>query len=99
VAAVVLRERTSAAEGLLRRFAAGRLAPFKVPGRVVIVDELPRGATGKVGRRAVAEALGLRTPSEIGAGMAPRTPTADVVRITWRGVAGGAGGGGGGRIC
>ncbi|OLE96762.1 MAG: hypothetical protein AUG75_16390 [Cyanobacteria bacterium 13_1_20CM_4_61_6] len=88
VAAVVLRERTSAAEGLLRRFAAGRLAPFKVPGRVVIVDELPRGATGKVGRRAVAEALGLRTPSEIGAGIAPRTPTEDVVASIWRRVLG-----------
>jgi len=74
MAAVVLRERASATETRLRRFAAERLAPFKVPGRIVIVDELPKGATGKVGRRAVAEALGSRTPSEIGAGIAPRTP-------------------------
>jgi acyl-CoA synthetase (AMP-forming)/AMP-acid ligase II len=32
----------------LRAFAAGRLAAFKVPEEVHVVDELPRTATGKV---------------------------------------------------
>jgi acyl-CoA synthetase (AMP-forming)/AMP-acid ligase II len=36
---------------------AERLAPFKVPSRIVIVDEIPKGPTGKVQRRLLAEIL------------------------------------------
>jgi len=36
---------------------AERLAPFKVPRRLHVVDEIPRSATGKVQRRILAEAL------------------------------------------
>ena len=43
----------------LRAFAAGRLADFKVPRRVVIVDEIPKGATGKLQRIGLAAKLGL----------------------------------------
>jgi fatty-acyl-CoA synthase len=32
----------------LRDFARGRLAGFKVPKQIEVVDELPRTATGKV---------------------------------------------------
>jgi fatty-acyl-CoA synthase len=32
----------------LRTFAAGRLARFKLPRRIVVVDELPKNGTGKV---------------------------------------------------
>ena len=32
----------------MQEYCAGRLARFKRPARVLIVDELPRGATGKV---------------------------------------------------
>ena len=34
-----------------------RLADFKVPRTIHIVDEIPRGATGKIQRRFVAEAF------------------------------------------
>jgi fatty-acyl-CoA synthase/benzoate-CoA ligase/fatty acid CoA ligase FadD22 len=37
----------------LRRFVAHRLAPYMAPATVTIVDSLPRGATGKVDRRAL----------------------------------------------
>ena len=58
-AAVVMREGVSARESELREFAAERLADFKVPRRIVIVDEIPKGATGKLQRIALAEKLGL----------------------------------------
>ena len=58
-AAVVLSARGGADEAEIRRFAGARLARFKVPGTVVIVDEIPTGATGKLQRIGLAEKLGL----------------------------------------
>jgi acyl-CoA synthetase (AMP-forming)/AMP-acid ligase II len=58
-AAVVLREGETADERSIRDFAAGRLADFKVPRKVVILDEIPKGATGKLQRIGLAEKLGL----------------------------------------
>jgi acyl-CoA synthetase (AMP-forming)/AMP-acid ligase II len=58
-AAVVLREGASATEQEIRAFAAGRMADFKVPRKVIIMDEIPKGATGKMQRIGLAEKLGL----------------------------------------
>jgi acyl-CoA synthetase (AMP-forming)/AMP-acid ligase II len=58
-AAIVLREGEKASEQEIRTFAAGRLADFKVPRRIVILDEIPKGATGKLQRIGLAEKLGL----------------------------------------
>lgn len=58
-AAVVLREGQSATERDIRDFCATRMADFKVPRRVVILDEIPKGATGKLQRIGLAEKLGL----------------------------------------
>jgi len=58
-AAVVLEEGQAADERSIRDFAAGRLADFKVPRKVVILDEIPKGATGKLQRIGLAEKLGL----------------------------------------
>jgi acyl-CoA synthetase (AMP-forming)/AMP-acid ligase II len=58
-AAVVLREGHEADEAGIRAFAATRLAAFKVPRRVVILSEIPKGATGKLQRIGLAEKLGL----------------------------------------
>jgi acyl-CoA synthetase (AMP-forming)/AMP-acid ligase II len=58
-AAVVLREDQSANEGELRRFAAERLADFKVPRKIVLVEDIPKGVTGKWQRIGLAEKLGL----------------------------------------
>jgi acyl-CoA synthetase (AMP-forming)/AMP-acid ligase II len=58
-AAVVLREGKAATERELRDFAAGRLADFKVPRRIVILPEIPKGATGKLQRIGLARKLGL----------------------------------------
>ncbi len=58
-AAVVLREGMQADEPAIRSFAATRLADFKVPRRVVILEEIPKGATGKLQRIGLAQKLGL----------------------------------------
>ena len=58
-AAVVLRDGSAAEERELRRFVGDRLADFKTPRRIVILDEIPKGATGKVQRIGLAEQLGL----------------------------------------
>jgi oxalate---CoA ligase len=56
-AAVVLKAPTSASE--LREHCAARLAEFKVPRVFHILDEIPRGATGKPQRISLAQALGI----------------------------------------
>lgn len=60
-AAVVLREGETATERDIRDFAATRVADFKVPRRVIILAEIPKGATGKMQRIGLAEKLGLAT--------------------------------------
>lgn len=58
-AAVVLREGSNASGHELRHFCSTRLAEFKVPRRVLILDEIPKGATGKLQRIGLATKLGL----------------------------------------
>jgi acyl-CoA synthetase (AMP-forming)/AMP-acid ligase II len=58
-AAIVLKPESSATEQDLRGFAATRLADFKVPRKVVILEEIPKGATGKLQRIGLAKKLGL----------------------------------------
>jgi len=58
-AAIVLREGKTADEAEIRAFAAEHLADFKVPRKVVFLDEIPKGATGKLQRIGLAEKLGL----------------------------------------
>jgi acyl-CoA synthetase (AMP-forming)/AMP-acid ligase II len=58
-AAIVLREGEQIEERDARDFVAQKLADFKVPRKVVILDEIPKGATGKLQRIGLAEKLGL----------------------------------------
>lgn len=58
-AAVVLKPDSEADEKALRAFTAQRLADFKVPRQILILAELPKGATGKVQRIGLAQKLGL----------------------------------------
>jgi oxalate---CoA ligase len=62
-AAVVLCEKTTT-ERELRRFAATRLTDFKVPRRILIIEEMPINSTGKPERFALAEKLGLKVPDQ-----------------------------------
>lgn len=56
-AAVVLGEGQRTDEPSLRRFATARLAASKVPRRLAIVEDIPRGPTGKVRRLELLERL------------------------------------------
>ena len=58
-AAVVLREGQSATERELQDFVGKRVADFKVPKRILILEEIPKGATGKLQRIGLAQKLGL----------------------------------------
>jgi long-chain acyl-CoA synthetase len=53
-AAVALREGHSASPEELQQFVKARLAAYKYPRRVWLVDSLPKGPTGKITRRLVA---------------------------------------------
>lgn len=59
-AAVVLRG--SVTESELRHFAAGRLASYKVPRRIISVDAIPKGPTGKARRAELAQQFAVSAP-------------------------------------
>jgi acyl-CoA synthetase (AMP-forming)/AMP-acid ligase II len=58
-AAIVLREGSKTDEKELREFCSQRLAAFKVPRKIVFLEQIPLGATGKLQRIGLAEKLGL----------------------------------------
>ena len=58
-AVVVLREGAAASERELQAFVATRAAEFKVPKKILFMDEIPKGATGKLQRIGLAAKLGL----------------------------------------
>lgn len=86
-AAVVLRD-PPVAEKELRQFVAARLAHFKVPSRIVSLDALPLGPTGKLLRIGLAEKLGLiepdlPSPQSPGVEIGPRTPAEEFLAEVW----------------
>jgi acyl-coenzyme A synthetase/AMP-(fatty) acid ligase len=60
-AAVVLREGHAATDHELHEFVAKHLAHFKVPRKILILREIPKGPTGKLQRIGLAAKLGLVT--------------------------------------
>jgi hypothetical protein len=67
-AAVVLREGVQADERALCRHVSTLLAPYEVPSRILLVQELPRTATGALQRSGIAAKFGeLLQPVEEGA--------------------------------
>lgn len=55
--AVVPKDGRNPDETQLREFAAGRLSNFKVPTRIILVDAIPKGPTGKPQRIGLADRL------------------------------------------
>ena len=86
-AAVVLRKNASATEREIQEFAALRLAEYKVPRRVVLVDEIPKGATAKLQRIATPGDAGPIRYRCNGGGqskfIAPRNPVEEVLAKIW----------------
>ena len=58
-AAIVLRSGASATVREIQNFAAANLADFKVPRRIVFLDKIPLGPTGKPQRIGLAAKLGI----------------------------------------
>ncbi len=58
-AAVVLKEGAAVTEKELQQFIGSRVADFKVPKKILILAEIPKGATGKLQRIGLAQKLGL----------------------------------------
>jgi acyl-CoA synthetase (AMP-forming)/AMP-acid ligase II len=92
-AAVVLRPGLVVGEGGLRAFAGERLSAYKTPVRVVVVERLPTGPTGKPRRVGLAAELGLgRRPGQAARSAVANEPsrTALEARVTrvWSAVLG-----------
>ena len=93
MAAVVLRQDASVTEKELRQFVAARLALFKVPRRVFMVEEVPKGPTGKLRRLGMAEHIalidpGLTQPDRDTHATAPRTQAEELLARLWAQVIG-----------
>lgn len=58
-AAVVLCNASKVTDQELREFISKRLALFKVPKKIIFMEEIPKGPTGKIQRISLAKTLGL----------------------------------------
>jgi amino acid adenylation domain-containing protein len=90
-AAVVLKVGAAVRDAELREFASRRLADFKVPRRIVFLEDIPKGPTGKPQRIGLAAKLGIdgRAAARPEAGhIQPRTPAEELVAGLWSQVLG-----------
>ncbi len=91
-AAVVLEKGQDVDERTLQYFVAQTAAPFKVPRRVVVVAEIPKGPTGKVQRIGMFERLGLSAETADGSvddeNREPRTHLESALAAIWEDVLG-----------
>lgn len=71
----------------LQRHAAAHLGDFEVPRRIILLDEIPKGPTGKIVRIGLAQKLGLGAGSPSAAPVAhaidPDTPIQQMVASLW----------------
>ncbi|KKL71912.1 hypothetical protein LCGC14_2090170, partial [marine sediment metagenome] len=58
-AAVVLHDNETATEWEIQKFLAAQIADFKIPRHILILDEIPKGSTGKMQRIGLAEKLNI----------------------------------------
>jgi len=80
--AVVLWPRCAATPKDIRQFATGRIADFKVPRQILVVEKIPKGPTGKLQRIGLAAKLGFATGTAAGFA-APRTPLEKALAKSW----------------
>ena len=58
-AAIVLNQQGATSEEELKTYAASKLSDFKVPRKIIFLEEIPKGATGKLQRISLSKKLGL----------------------------------------
>ncbi|MEO0854302.1 MAG: non-ribosomal peptide synthetase, partial [Cyanobacteria bacterium J06648_11] len=71
-AAVVLKPEARVSSAALREYLFEQLVDFKVPSQIVLVDAIPKGATGKLQRIGLADKLADRLQTEF---VAPQSDT------------------------
>tara|TARA_B100000686_G_scaffold219200_1_gene226248 strand:- start:3960 stop:5483 length:1524 start_codon:yes stop_codon:yes gene_type:complete len=59
-AAVVLKDNSNCSEEDLKNYCKNKLAKFKIPRKIVILDAIPKGPTGKLQRIGLADKLGIK---------------------------------------
>ena len=57
--AIIAKEGQSCSEDDIKNYAKEKLAKFKIPKKIFFVDEIPKGATGKLQRNTLAKKFGL----------------------------------------
>ncbi len=84
--AMELHSPAAAGEVELRDWAAGRLADFKVPRVIRIVEKIPLGPTGKPQRIGLAAKLGVEEIDDraLGEYLAPRNRREEAIAAIWR---------------
>ncbi len=85
-AALILNTNSTATPLDIRRYAAKHLADFKVPRKIIMLDKIPLGPTGKLQRVGLAEKLGLEdyfSSFEKVKYVAPRTDTELLLAEIW----------------
>lgn len=90
-AAVVVRDGAELTEAELQDFLLGRLSWARMPKRILVLDEIPKGATGKVQRIGLAGRLGLEsvhkpTDDQVDHGLDPSDETIRRLAALWRDV-------------
>lgn len=83
--AAVLQPEAQVDEQAIRKFAADRLPAFKVPSQIIVVEDIPKGATGKLQRIGLAEKLASHLKPAF---IAPETETEIQLATIWSEVLG-----------
>ena len=58
-AAIIIKENQNCSETDIKNYAEKKLAKFKIPKKIFFVNEIPKGATGKLQRNVLAKNFGL----------------------------------------
>jgi acyl-CoA synthetase (AMP-forming)/AMP-acid ligase II/thioesterase domain-containing protein len=87
-AAVVPRAGAVVDAADIQDFVAQVVAPFKVPRRILVVDEIPKAATGKVQRVSLAERLDVKQVDVDTGGRAADAFLVESIRTVWADVLG-----------
>jgi acyl-CoA synthetase (AMP-forming)/AMP-acid ligase II len=78
--AVVFKEDAVVSEKEIREFLFDRLADYKVPSQIVILDKIPKGPTGKLQRIGLADKLAFNLKPEY---VAPESPAEKTLADIW----------------
>ena len=57
--AIIVKQGMDCSEDDVKNYANAKLAKFKIPKKIFFVDEIPKGATGKLQRNTLAKKFGL----------------------------------------